>query len=98
MTAERDEHADRFLRDFARELGVDELTPEALATSLGFDELTPEKLDAWFRRDVLGMDGNRDGEPVARVVQVDRDEPRTPRPGLRALLPAVVSRAKRKRG
>ena len=95
MTTTPDDPTDKFLRDYARLLGVEELTSEALAKSLGLDELTPERLEAWFAREVLGID---DDEPPLRVVQVDREEPRAPQPDRRALPSTRSGRAKRKRG
>ena len=56
-----------FLRLLAKQLGVDELSEEALAKSLGFDSLTDEKLDEWF----VAMVVRRAREPSERVVQTD---------------------------
>jgi hypothetical protein len=87
-----DEYERAFLRDFARDLGVEELTSEALAKSLGFDELTREKLEEWFITEVLGeVFGHEQAdtpEPAARVVQVERDERPAAGPS-RAALPAA---------
>ena len=72
-----DKREQEFLRSYARELGLEELSSEALAKSLGFDELTPEKLYAWFADEVLGVRPEA-GKSGGRVVQVDPDE--DPRP------------------
>ena len=57
-----------FLRRLADQLGVEELSEEALAKSLGIDGLTDEYLDRWFaalvQRSAHGSD-----EPRATVVQ-----------------------------
>jgi hypothetical protein len=81
-----------FLREFAALLGVEEVTPEALAESLGFDELTPERLDEWFITEVLGGVKVDASEPAARVVQVDRDEQPVAGPRRAALPPARPKR------
>lgn len=86
-----------FMREFAKDLGVEEVTSEALAKSLGLDELTPEKLDAWFLREVLGVDLDEPTEPPARVVQVDRDERRAG-PSNRLALPPARRRRPGPRG
>ena len=88
MSDKHDRMHQAFMRQFAKDLGVEEVTSEALAKSLGLDELTEEYLEAWFIREVLGIKVDKPTEPPARVVQVDRDERRAPPTKRLALPPA----------
>lgn len=81
-----------FLRRLAKQLGVDELSEEALAKSLGLDAFTDEKLDDWFVAAMHRWVHDSDEpapEQAAKVVQTDRPEPSQPAPagGRRALPP-----------
>ena len=73
-----------FLRRLAKQLGVDELSEEALAKSLGFDALTDEKLDEWF----LAMVDRRVRDPRKSGERVMQTEPA----GSVPLLPARPDR------
>lgn len=71
-TAKTDPDAEvAFLRRLANQLGVDELSEQALAKSLGIDGLTDEKLEQWFAELVHRRAHERD-EPAPTVVQTDR--------------------------
>ena len=67
-----------FLAGLKRRFGIEDLSEAALFKALGFDELTDEKLEQWFASEVLARRDQR-GADEARVVQVDRDEPRVTR-------------------
>jgi hypothetical protein len=87
-----------FLRRLAKQLGVDELSEEALAKSLGLDAFTDEKLDDWFVAAMHRLhDCDEPAPPQAgKVVQTDRAGPSQP-PSNRLALPPRAKRRHRPR-
>lgn len=85
-----------FLRRLAKQLGVDELSEEALAKSLGFDSLTDEKLDEWFAAMVVRR-ASEPGESNERVVQTNSARPSSRPLSNRILLPPAQGPTWRRR-
>ena len=89
-TAKTDPDAEReaaFLRRLANQLGVDELSEEALAKSLAIDGLTDEYLVRWLAS--MMQPDEPPSSQAATVVQTDPGRDRPP-------LPASRSRKKRR--
>ncbi len=88
-----------FLRRLAKQLGVAEVSEEALATALGLDELTDAKLDRWFVVTMRRWLEDRDGPLREKVVQVEREATdRAEQPVERPALPAKWRPGARRRG
>jgi hypothetical protein len=88
-----------FLRRLAKQLGVDELSDEALAKSLGLDAFTDEKLDDWFvaamRRWVHDSDEPAP-QQASKVVQTDPPRAEAQPVSNRVALPPARRRSRRR--
>ena len=71
-----------FLREFGDQLGVTELSEDAIAKALGLDAFTDEKLEQWFIDGMLEWLRDVDGAPQPRETVVQTKPARPPlRPG-----------------